>query len=139
MRKPRILVIGSSNTDLTVALPRIPRPGETILGGTFMTGAGGKVANQAVAAARCGGEVNFVARVGRDALAKEAIAGFNQAGINTRFIVRDAQHPSGVALIFGAADGQNSIGVASGANGFLSPADFRWRASPFRQERMRRW
>lgn len=129
MRKPRILVIGSSNTDLTVALPRIPRPGETILGGKFMTGAGGKGANQAVAAARCGGEVTFVARVGRDAFAAESIAGFKQAGINIRYIVRDKKHPSGVALIFVAADGQNSIGVASGANGFLSPADVR-RAEP---------
>jgi ribokinase len=129
MRKPRILVIGSSNTDLTVALPRIPRPGETILGGKFMTGAGGKGANQAVAAARCGGEVTFVARVGKDAFAEEAIEGFKQAGINTRFIVHDNRYPSGVALIFVAADGQNSIGVASGANGCLSPADVR-RAEP---------
>lgn len=125
MRKPRILVIGSSNTDLTVALPRIPRPGETILGGKFMTGAGGKGANQAVAAARCGGEVTFIARVGQDAFGEEAMTGFNQAGINTRFIVRDNKHPSGVALIFIAADGQNSIGVASGANGYLTPADVR--------------
>lgn len=129
MRKPRILVIGSSNTDLTVALPRIPRPGETILGGKFLTGAGGKGANQAVAAARCGGEVTFIARVGHDAFGKEAIAGFHQVGINTQFIVRNDQHPSGVALIFVAADGQNSIGVASGANSFLTAADIR-RAEP---------
>lgn len=125
MRKPKILVIGSSNTDLTVALPRIPCPGETILGGKFMTGAGGKGANQAVAAARCGGAVTFIARVGRDAFGAEAMAGFKQAGINTRYIVRDKKHPSGVALIFVAADGQNSIGVASGANHFLTTADVR--------------
>jgi ribokinase len=129
MRKLRILVIGSSNTDMTVALPRIPRPGETVLGGKFTTGAGGKGANQAVAAARSGGNVTFITRVGRDVFGEEAIAGFNQAGINTRFIVRDNQHPSGVALIFVAADGQNSIGVASGANGFLTAADVR-RAEP---------
>jgi ribokinase len=129
MKQPRILVVGSSNTDLTVAVPRIPRPGETILGGEFTTAAGGKGANQAVAAARCGGNVTFIARVGRDVFGQQAIAGFRQDRINTRFIVRDSARPTGVALIFVASDGQNSIGVASGANSFLSEVDVR-RAEP---------
>jgi ribokinase len=122
---PRILVIGSSNTDMIIRLDRIPRPGETILGGAFSTAAGGKGANQAVGAARAGGCVTFVARVGRDMFGEQAVAGFMKDGINVEHIVRDAAAPSGVALIFVAKDGENSIAVASGANGALAPADVR--------------
>ena len=122
---PRILVVGSSNTDMIIRLDRIPRPGETILGGAFSTAAGGKGANQAVGAARAGGCVMFVARVGRDMFGEQAVAGFVKDGINVEHIVRDAAAPSGVALIFVAKDGENSIAVASGANGALAPADVR--------------
>jgi ribokinase len=122
---PRILVIGSSNTDMIIRLDRIPRPGETILGGAFSTAAGGKGANQAVGAARAGGCVTFVARVGRDMFGEQAVAGFMKDGINVEHIFRDAAAPSGVALIFVAKDGENSIAVASGANGALAPADVR--------------
>jgi len=122
---PLILVVGSSNTDMIIRLDRIPRPGETVLGGAFSTAAGGKGANQAVGAARAGGRVTFVARVGRDMFGEQAVAGFEKDGINVRHIVCDAAEPSGVALIFVAKDGENSIAVASGANGALAPADVR--------------
>jgi ribokinase len=122
MPKP-IVVVGSSNTDMIIKLARIPKPGETILGGEFVTAAGGKGANQAVGAARAGGAVTFVARVGQDMFGEQAIQGFVKDGINVDFIFKDKASPSGVALIFVAQDGENSIAVASGANGKLSPAD----------------
>jgi len=125
MAKKSIVVVGSSNTDMVIQLDRIPRPGETILGGKFVMAAGGKGANQAVAAARAGGDVTFVARVGNDMFGKNAMAGFQKEGIRVDHILRDKASPSGVALIFVASDGENSIAVASGANGRLSPADVR--------------
>jgi ribokinase len=122
--KAKIVVVGSSNTDMILKLSRIPKPGETILGGEFVTAAGGKGANQAVAAAKAGGAVTFIARVGADMFGKQAIAGFAECGINVDH-VRCDKLPSGVALIFVAKDGENSIGVGSGANARLSPADVR--------------
>lgn len=119
----RILVVGSSNTDMIIRVPRIPRPGETILGGEFSMAPGGKGANQAVAAARAGGRVTFLARVGEDVLGARAIANFEADGIDVRFIMRDGRAPSGVALINVAASGENSISVASGANALLAPED----------------
>lgn len=116
----RIIVVGSSNTDMIVKVPRIPGPGETILGGKFVKAAGGKGANQAVAAARSGGDVVFIANTGNDNLGKEAIEGFKKEGINTDYIFVDDESPSGVALIFVGKDGENSIAVASGANGTLT-------------------
>jgi len=108
---------------MIIQMPRIPRPGETILGGRFSMAAGGKGANQAVAAARAGGAVTFVARVGDDMFGKRAVEGFVADGIDVHHVIRDSEAPSGVALIFVADDGENSIGVASGANARLSPAD----------------
>lgn len=125
MSNPSIIVVGSSNTDMIVKLDRIPLPGETILGGAFVTAAGGKGANQAVAAARAGGKVTFIACVGRDMFGDQAVAGLRRDGINVKHLVRDASAPSGVALIFVAANGENSIAVAGGANGRLSPAAVR--------------
>jgi ribokinase len=125
MKNPHILVVGSSNTDMIIKLDRIPRPGETILGGAFVTAAGGKGANQAVGAARAGGQVTFIARVGHDMFCDQAVAGFIRDGINVNHVVRDKTNPSGVALIFVAKDGENSIAVAGGANAKLSPADVR--------------
>ena len=118
-----IVVVGSSNTDMIIKLDRIPRPGETILGGEFVTAAGGKGANQAVAAARAGGRVGLIAKLGRDMFGDEALAGFIKDGINVDHVGRDKHAPSGVALIFVAKDGENSIAVASGANAKLSPSD----------------
>ena len=119
----KIVVVGSSNTDMILQLPRIPRPGETILGGAFSMAAGGKGANQAVGAARAGGNVVFVAKVGRDMFGEQAVQGFRTDGINVEHVTRDETAASGVALIFVAQDGENSIGVASGANAALSRDD----------------
>jgi ribokinase len=118
----RIVVVGSSNTDMILKMDRIPRPGETILGGEFITAAGGKGANQAVAAARAGGDVTFVGRVGRDMFGERALAGLAAEGINVDHVQYD-DSPSGVALIFVGGDGENSIGVAGGANGKLETGD----------------
>jgi ribokinase len=118
-----IVVVGSSNTDMIIKMPRIPKPGETIIGGRFGTAAGGKGANQAVAAARAGGRVAFIARVGEDVFGQQAVEGFLRDGINVNYVFRDKGAPSGVALIFVDERGENSIGVASGANANLSPSD----------------
>lgn len=131
MATPKIIVVGSSNTDMIIKLDRIPKPGETILGGEFVTAAGGKGANQAVGAARAGGQVTFIARVGEDMFGERAVAGFVQDGIDVRCVLRDKSAPSGVALIFVAKDGENSIAVAGGANARLSPADVRKAKSTF--------
>jgi ribokinase len=129
--KPRLLVLGSSNTDMVVRLERIPRPGETVLGGEFVTAAGGKGANQAVAAARAGGRVVFLARVGADGFGREALRGLRRDGLDVRHVVVDDAAPSGVALIFVGAEGENSIAVAPGANSRLSPADVEQAAPAF--------
>ena len=119
----KIVVVGSSNTDMVIQSEHLPAPGETILGGEFFMNPGGKGANQAVAAAKLGGDVVFVARVGDDIFGQEAVAGFKKEGINTDFIVTDPEQPSGVATIMVDAKGENCIAVASGANNTLSPAD----------------
>ena len=118
-----IVVIGSSNTDMIVQTPWIPKPGETILGGTFSTAPGGKGANQAVAAARAGGNVSFIARVGTDMFGDQAVEGFRRDGIDTSGVLRDESAPSGVALIIVDEHGENSIAVAPGANALLTPDD----------------
>ncbi|MFC1540916.1 ribokinase [Candidatus Latescibacterota bacterium] len=119
----KIVIIGSSNTDMIIKLSRIPRPGETILGGDFSIAPGGKGANQAVSAARAGGNVTFIARVGDDMFGKQAVEGFNSDNVNTGYIITDTTAPSGVALIFVDKEGENSIAVASGANANLMPSD----------------
>ncbi len=118
-----ITVIGSSNTDMIIKVPRLPKPGETVLGGKFSTAPGGKGANQAVAAARSGGNVTFVARVGDDIFGEQALKNFKEDGINTDFIIKDKEAPSGIAEIFVSEDGENSIAVALGANLNLSVYD----------------
>ena len=123
MNTKRIFVIGSSNTDMVVRTSRIPRPGETIIGGTFMMNPGGKGANQAVAAARLGGNVTFVARTGNDMFGDGSIANYREAGIDTRYIFRDENYPSGVALISVDDNAENSIVVSPGANNELSIRD----------------
>ena len=124
MKTGKILVIGSSNTDMTIKSDRLPAPGETILGGKFLMGAGGKGANQAVAARRLGGDVTFVCKVGRDIFGDNAVKGYEKEGIDTSHILR-SDAPSGVALILVDAKAENSIAVAPGANGDLTPADIR--------------
>ena len=117
----KLVVIGSSNTDMIIQVPELPRPGETVLGGAFNTAPGGKGANQAVAAARAGGDVSLIACVGKDMFGEEALAGFADAGINTQHCVIDEDAPSGIAQIVVSSSGENSIAVASGANARLSP------------------
>ena len=119
----QIVVVGSSNTDMILQVKHIPRPGETLLGQNFTMAAGGKGANQAVAAARAGGQVSFIVRVGQDVFGQLAVKGFEQENIALDFVVLDPEYPSGTALIFVAEDVENSIGVASGANSQLSSAD----------------
>lgn len=118
-----IVVLGSTNTDMVIKSARIPAPGETILGGRFLMNPGGKGANQAVAAARLGGGVAFVAKVGDDLFGREAKALFATEGVCTDYVLTDPREPSGVALIMVDARGENCIAVASGANGALSPGD----------------
>jgi len=119
----KIVVIGSSNTDMVIRAPAIPRPGETVLGGEFFMAPGGKGANQAVAAARAGGDVHFIARIGDDIFGRQSLDGFIRDGIHVDRLVQDRAAPSGVALIIVGPDGENSIAVASGANARLSIED----------------
>ena len=120
---PGILVIGSSNTDMVIKTKKIPEPGETILGGTFLMNPGGKGANQAVAAARLGCKVVFAGKRGNDLFGNQTIGLLMREGIDTSYMVKDPVLPSGVALITVDAEGENCIVVAPGANGNLMPED----------------
>lgn len=117
-----IVVVGSINTDMVVQASRIPAPGETVLGGAFRQVAGGKGANQAVAAARAGSRVAMVGCVGDDRLGLDAVERLSAAGVDVTHVHRVAETPTGVALIMVDAAGQNCIAVAPGANGRLTPA-----------------
>ncbi len=122
-KRPRVVVVGSSNTDMVIRSRRLPRPGESVVAGQFYMAAGGKGANQAVAAARAGASVTFVARLGTDMFGDQAIEGFRREGIDCRWIARDPTAPSGIALILVAEDGENLISVALGSNMRLGAAD----------------
>jgi ribokinase len=119
----RVTVVGSLNKDLVVRAPRIPQPGETIIGGEFRAVPGGKGANQAVAAARLGGQVSMIGRVGSDAFAQSLLDSLAADGVDHAFVMQDPQAATGVALIVVDDAGENAIVVASGANMRLSPAD----------------
>ena len=123
MDKNKILVVGSTNTDMVIKAAHLPLPGETILGGTFLMNAGGKGANQAVAAARLGAQVAFVCKTGNDIFGSRSKQLFTDEGIDTKYVFSDEEHPSGVALITVDAKAENCIVVASGANAHLLPAD----------------
>ena len=124
MSKGNILVIGSSNTDMTIRASRLPAPGETILGGEFKMGRGGKGANQAVAAKRLGGNVTFVCKVGNDVFGNESVQAYTAEGMDISRILR-SEKPSGTALIMVDDSGENCISVAPGANGDISVEDIR--------------
>lgn len=124
MNGKRILVVGSSNTDMVIKTQAFPCPGETILGGKFLMNAGGKGANQAVAAARLGGLVTFVGKIGDDIFGKQAVQQLEDEGINVDYVAVDSENPSGVAMITVDRKGENSIVVAPGSNGTLSAEDF---------------
>jgi len=119
----KILVVGSINMDLVVRVPHSPKPGETVLGGDFETFPGGKGANQAVAAARMEGEVTMVGRVGNDDFGNTLIQGLVENKIKTTHVIKDSKASTGVAMIAVAADGENMIVVASGANANVSTDD----------------
>lgn len=121
--KPSIVVIGSSNTDMVIKADHLPKPGETILGGTFLMNAGGKGANQAVAAARLGGDVIFIGKTGNDIFGKQSRQMLEAEQIDTSFMASDVANPSGVALITVDNKGENCIVVAPGSNATLSASD----------------
>lgn len=120
---PIITVVGSTNTDLVVKVPRFPATGETIKGTDFQIFSGGKGANQAVAAARLGAQINFITKIGNDNFGKRELANLQQNGINTDYVIIDKHHPSGVALIEVDDPGRNRIVVVPGANQYLTCAD----------------
>jgi ribokinase len=119
-RMTSILVIGSSNTDMVIRVPQLPLPGQTVMGDHFQTFAGGKGANQAVAARRAGGNVKFLAAIGNDELGKSASGIYESEGIDTSLIHVVDDRPSGVAMIIVDDAGENCISVAPGANNALT-------------------
>jgi ribokinase len=121
--KPKIVVIGSSNTDMVIKVPHLPGAGETVLGGEFHVINGGKGANQAIAAARAGGEVVFLASIGNDSFGSKSLEILKKEGIDISRIRIQEQEPSGVAMINVSDSGENSISVAPGANSYLLPED----------------
>lgn len=124
MRLPRVVVIGSSNTDLVLQCARLPKPGESVVGGEFAQYAGGKGANQAVAAARAGAKVTFVGAYGDDHFGRGARAGLRSEGIGVRYFTKRTGSSSGVALILvGGRTRENLIAVARSANDTIQPAD----------------
>lgn len=123
MRGNKIVIIGSSNTDMVVKTNKIPVPGETVLGGEFFMNPGGKGANQAVAVARLGGNTVLISKVGSDVFGKQSMQLFQKEGIDVHGVGIDETHPTGVALITVDDQGENSIVVAPGANAHLTPED----------------
>ena len=119
----KILIIGSSNTDMVVRTHKFPLPGETILAKDFFMTPGGKGANQAVAAARLGADVDFVTKIGKDVFGSYTLAALAQEGISTAHVIKTGEYASGVALINVNSSGENTIVVASGANMHLTPED----------------
>ena len=127
----RILVVGSINMDLVVRSPRMPAPGETVIGDGFNTSPGGKGANQAVAAARLGARCAMLGRVGKDAFGQTLLKGMMDDGVDCTGVLVTDQAASGVAMVIVDARGENSIVVASGANHRLTPDDVFSRESAF--------
>lgn len=119
------MVIGSTNTDMVIQTDHLPSPGETIIGENFFMCPGGKGANQAVAAARAGGNVTFITKVGSDVFGNKALVLFEKENIDTSHVYVDPLSPSGVALITVEKNGENCIVVAPGANGTLSADDLK--------------
>jgi ribokinase len=116
-----IAVVGSSNVDLVMKVPRLPKVGETVTGGAFAQVFGGKGANQAVGAARAGGDVAFVGCVGDDSYGGQVVGNLKADGIDTSFVFEEKGIASGTALIMVGGEGRNCIAVAPGANGRLTP------------------
>ena len=119
----KIVVIGSTNTDMVIQTGHLPAPGETILGGEFLMNPGGKGANQAVAASRLGGDVAFISKTGNDIFGEKSVENLRKEGINTENMIVDQKNPSGVALITVDSKAENCIVVAPGSNMNLKPDD----------------
>lgn len=119
----RIVIIGSSNVDLTVRTSHIPCRGETVLGSDMRMAFGGKGANQAVAACRLGGDVTFITKVGNDSYGDMMLDNFTREGMVTDGVIRGCDVQSGIAWICVDDRGENSIVVMSGANGTLTKED----------------
>jgi ribokinase len=124
-REPRICVVGGANIDLMAKVRRLPAAGETIYAGSFQIDCGGKGSNQAVMAARLGGRVTLVAKLGRDMFGERAFTNYERLGIATSCVFWDPARPSGVASILVDEAGRNSIVYVPGANFALSPDDVR--------------
>lgn len=122
-RRPKVTVVGSFNTDLVVHTPHMPVKGETILGGPYHTGPGGKGANQAVAAARLNADVAMVVKLGQDDLGDNAATNLRNEGISTDYVLRTDISHTGVAFIIVDENGENMIVVAPGVNTLLTPED----------------
>ncbi|MDD6211362.1 MAG: ribokinase [Bacteroidales bacterium] len=129
MNKSRIVVVGSTNTDMVIKAHHLPVPGETILGGSFFMNPGGKGANQVVAVARLGGNAIFIAKIGKDVFGRQSVELLQKEGINTQYIFEDKDQPSGVALITVDEQAENCIVVAPGANATLNKEDIDCAAS----------
>lgn len=131
-----ILVVGSANMDMVVSARSFPKPGETVLGRTFGMYPGGKGANQAVAAAKLGGEVDFLGKIGRDVLGDRLVTSMKREGVRLRHLLLDPSSPTGIALITLDARGQNEIVVVSGSNMKLTPGDAGSRRAAFSRARV---
>jgi ribokinase len=118
----KILVIGSTNVDFLIKSDKLPSFGETVTGGVFMQNFGGKGANQAVGAARAGGDVTFITCLGEDLYAEELLRSFKRDGIDTKYIFKDKESATGSALIMLDKEGNNYLAVAPGSNYKLTPA-----------------
>ena len=124
MQQPKLCVVGASNIDLISYAPRLPKLGETIPGTRFQMGFGGKAANQAVMAAKLGGDVTIVTKVGQDIFGDNTRKNYTTHGIDTTYVYTTAESFTGVAPIWvEEASGNNAIIVALGANDLLSPDD----------------
>lgn len=119
----KILVVGSANADLMIATPELPKPGETVRGHDFLVAPGGKGANQAIAAARLGGDVGFIGSIGDDDFGRSIRTSLFDSGVDTAHLCVRPNCSTGVALILSETSGENIIAVAAGANDFLLPAD----------------
>src|SRR3972149_3381899 len=115
----KVVVVGSCNLDFVIKLPRLPKPGETVSGGSFSIFFGGKGANQAAAAKLAGAEVEFVGKVGKAELGITPVDNLRRLGVSLTLVVQDSSVSSGVAFILVGEEGQNLIGVGPGANGSL--------------------
>lgn len=111
----KIVVIGSSNTDMIIRCDRLPVQGQIVAGGEFAMRAGGKGANQSIAIARMGGRVSFITKIGNDLFGKQSLELYKSEGISSDYVFSDPNHPSGIGLIMADSSGEKYISIAQGA------------------------